>query len=44
MKSNHEMSTEGMGRTFCPTPEMAKATAGHPGMVNMGGEAAVRVI
>lgn len=44
MKSNHEMSTEGMGRTFCPTPKMAKATADHPGMIYMGGEAAVRVI
>lgn len=44
MKSNHEMSVEGMGRTFGPTPKMAKATARHPGMVNMGGEAAVRVI
>lgn len=44
MKSNHEMSAEGMGRTFCPTPKMAKATAGHPDIVNMGAEAAVRVI
>ena len=44
VKSNHEMSAEGMGRTFCPTPKMAKATAGHPGMANMRGEAAVRVI
>lgn len=44
MKSNHEMSAEGMDRSFCPTPKMAKATAGHPGMVNMGAEAAVRVI
>ena len=44
VKSNHEMSAEGMGRTFCPTPKMAKATAGHPSMVNMGGEVAVRVI
>lgn len=30
MKSNHEMSAEGMGRTFCPTPKMATAVAGHP--------------
>lgn len=44
MKSNHEMSAEGMGRTFGPTPKMAKATAGHPGMVYMGAEAVVRVI
>lgn len=44
MKSNHEMSAEVMGRTFCPTPKMATATAGHPDMVNMGAEAAVRVI
>lgn len=44
MKSNHEMSAEGMGRTFCPTPKMATATAGHPDIVNMGAEAAVRVI
>lgn len=44
MKSNHEMSTEGMGRTFCPTPKMATATARHPEIVNMGAEAAVRVI
>ena len=44
VKSNHEMSAEGMGRTFCPSPKMAKATAGHPDIVNMGGEAAVRVI
>lgn len=44
MKSNHEMSAEGMGRTFCPTPEMAKATARHHDIVNKGGEAAVRVI
>ena len=44
MKSNHEMSAEGMGRTFCPTPKMATAVARHPGMVNMGAEAAVRVI
>lgn len=44
VKSNHEMSVEGMDRTFCPTPKMAKTTVGHPGMVNMGGEAAVRVI
>lgn len=44
VKSNHEMSAEGMGRTFCPTPKMAKTTAGHFGMVNMGGEATVRVI
>ena len=43
-KSNHEMSAEGMGRTFCPTPKMATAVARHPGMVNMGAEAAVRVI
>ena len=38
------MSAEGMGRTFCPTPKMATAVAGHPGMANMGREAAVRVI
>lgn len=44
VKSNHEMSAEGMGRTFGPTPKMAKTTAGHFGMVNMGGEATVRVI
>lgn len=44
MKSNHEMSTEGMGRTFCHTPKMATAVARHPGMVNMGAEATVRVI
>ena len=44
MKSNHEMSTEGMGRTFCPTPKMATAVADDPSMVNMGAEAAVRVI
>lgn len=44
MKSNHEMSAEGMGRTFCPTPKMATAVARHPGMANMGREAAVRVI
>lgn len=44
MKSNHEMSVEGMGRTFGPTPKMATATARHPGMVNMDAEAAVRVI
>lgn len=44
MKSNHEMSAEGMGRSFCPTPKMATATADDPGMVNMGAEAAVRVI
>lgn len=44
MKSNHEMSTEGMGRTFCPTPKMATAVADHPDMVNMGAGAAVRVI
>lgn len=44
MKSNHEMSTEGMGRTFCHTPKMATAVARHPDMVNMGAEAAVRVI
>lgn len=43
-KSNHEMSAESMGRTFCPTPKMATAVAGHPGMANMGREAAVRVI
>lgn len=44
MKSNHEMSTEGMRRTFCPTPKMATATARHPDIVNMGAGAAVRVI
>lgn len=44
MKSNHEMSAEGMGRSFCPTPKMATATADNPDMVNMGAEAAVRVI
>ena len=44
MKSNHEMSAESMGRTFCPTPKMATAVARHPGMANMGREAAVRVI
>lgn len=44
MKSNHEMSAEGMGRTFCTTPKMATAVADDPGMVNMGAEAAVRVI
>ena len=44
VKSNHEMSAEGMGRTFCPTPKMATAVAGPPGMANMGREAAVRVI
>lgn len=44
MKSNHETSAEGMDRTFGPTPEMATAVADHPDMVNMGGEAAVRVI
>lgn len=44
MKSNHEMSAEGIGRTFCPTPKMATATADNPDMVNMGAEAAVRVI
>ena len=44
MKSNHEMSAEGMGRTFCSTPKMATAVADDPGMVNMGAEAAVRVI
>ena len=43
-KSNHEMSAESMGRTFCPIPKMATAVAGHPGMANMGREAAVRVI
>lgn len=43
-KSNHEISTEGMGRTFCPTPKMATAVAGHPDIVNMGAEVAVRVI
>ena len=43
-KSNNEMSAEGMGRTFCPTPKMATATADDPGMVNMGAEAEVRVI
>lgn len=44
VKSNHEMSAEGMGRTFCPTPKMATATADNPDMINMGAEAAVRVI
>lgn len=44
MKSNHEMSAEGMGRTFCPTPKMATATAVDSDNVNMGAEAAVRVI
>ena len=44
VKSNHKMSAEGMGRTFCPTPKMATAVADHPDMVNMGAEAAVRVI
>ena len=44
MKSNHEMSAESMGRTFCPTPKMATAVTDDPGMVNMGAEAAVRVI
>ena len=44
MKSNHEMSAEGMGRTFCPTPKMATATADDPDMVNMGAGAAGRVI
>lgn len=44
VESNHEMSVEGMGRTFGPTPKMATAVADHPGMVYMGGEAAVRVI
>lgn len=44
VKSNHEMSTEGMGRSFCPTPKMATAVTDDPGMVNMGAEAAVRVI
>lgn len=44
MKSNHEMSAEGKGRSFCPTPKMAIAVADDPGMVNMGAEAAVRVI
>lgn len=43
-KSNHEISTEGMGRSFCPTPKMATAATDDPGMVNMGAEAAVRVI
>lgn len=43
-KSNHEMSAESMGRTFCPIPKMATAVAVHPDMVNMGAEAAVRVI
>ena len=44
MKSNHGMSTEGMGRSFCPIPKMATATADDPGMVNLGAEAAVRGI
>ena len=44
VKSNHEMSAESMGRTFCPIPKMATAVARHPDMVNMGAEAAVRVI
>ena len=44
MKSNHEMSAEGKGRSFCPTPKMAITVADHPDMVNMGAEAAVRVI
>ena len=44
IKSNHEMSAESMGRTFCPIPKMATAVARHPGIVNMGTEAAVRVI
>lgn len=44
MKSNHEMSAEGMDRSFCPTPKMATTVADDPGMVNMGAEAAVRVI
>lgn len=44
MKSNHEMSAEGKGRSFCPTPKMAIAVADYPDMVNMGAEAAVRVI
>lgn len=44
MKSNHEMSAEGMGRTFCHTPKMATAVEDHPDIVNMGAEAAVRVI
>ena len=43
-KSNHEMSAESMGRTFCPVQKMATAVAGHPGMANMGRAAAVRVI
>ena len=43
-KSNPEMRAQGMGRTFCPTPKMATVVARHPGMVNMGAEAAVRVI
>lgn len=44
VKSNHEMSAESMGRTFCPIPKMATAVARHPGIVNMGAEVAVRVI
>lgn len=44
MKSNHEMSAEGMGRSFCPIPKMATAVTRHPGIVNMGAEVAVRVI
>ena len=44
VKSNLEMSVEGMGRPFCPTPKMATAVADHPDMINMGTEAAVRVI
>lgn len=44
VKSNHKMSAESMGRTFCPTPKMATAVARHPGIVNMGAEVAVRVI
>lgn len=44
MNSNHKMSAESMGRTFCPTPKMATAVARHPDMINMGAEAAVRVI
>lgn len=44
MKSSHEMSAEGMGRNFCPTPKMATATAVDSDIVNMSAEAAVRVI
>lgn len=44
MNSNHKMSAESMGRTFCPTPKMETAVARHPDMINMGAEAAVRVI